>query len=79
MSTENNQELNQDSNQELNPEQLAGISGGRDSGQYYKLGRNKETNASEDDKELSDNDLSQVSGGSGDGGQYYRLGDRKDS
>ena len=71
MSIENNEELNQ--------EQLADVSGGRDSGQYYKLGR--ETNAlePEEDQELSDKDLNQVSGGSGDGGQYYRLGDRKDS
>lgn len=76
MSTENHQEL---TNQELNPEQLADVSGGRDSGQYYKLGRKAETTPSEDNQELSDNDLSQVSGGSGDGGQYYRLGDRKDS
>lgn len=67
-------------NDELNQEQLADVSGGRDSGQYYKLGKDQ-ANASpeEDDAELSDRDLSQVSGGSGDGGQYYRLGDRQNS
>lgn len=67
-------------NEELNPEQLADVSGGRDSGQYYKLGKEQANVLNpEDDVELSDQDLGQVSGGSGDGGQYYRLGDRKDS
>lgn len=71
MSIENNEELNQ--------EQLADVAGGRDSGQYYKLGREANVLGPKEDQELSDSDLSQVSGGSGDGGQYYRLGDRKDS
>lgn len=66
-------------NEELNPEQLADVSGGRDSGQYYKLGKEQANAQNEDDAELSDQDLGQVSGGSGDGGQYYRLGDQKNS
>lgn len=64
--------------EELNQEQLAEVSGGRDSGQYYKLG-DQTANVVEDDKELSDGELGQVSGGAGDGGQYYRLGDRENS
>lgn len=66
--------------EELNQEQLAEVSGGRDSGQYYKLGDQKANVVdSKDDKELSDGELGQVAGGAGDGGQYYRLGDRQNS
>jgi hypothetical protein len=67
------------SNEELNLEQLADVSGGHDSGQYRLGKRDAKVGASEDDQELSDNELGQVSGGSGDGGQYYRLGGRKDA
>lgn len=67
-------------NEELNQEQLAEVSGGHDSGQYYKPGTQQAIELNpEEDKELSDNELGQVSGGAGDSGQYYRLGDQKDS